>query len=88
MEPPKVVSAEEWGAANERIIAKEKEARASLLDLFEGRRQQFVYNFSRLAIVADPSGAVFAAWEQAEHKGAQVVNEPGACRPTTYPALG
>jgi predicted dithiol-disulfide oxidoreductase (DUF899 family) len=75
MELPKVVSAEEWAAANERIIAKEKEAtrasdalaaerrrqpmmrvekayefegsdgKASLLDLFEGRRQLFVYNF-------------------------------------------
>ena len=32
----------------------------------------------RLAIVADPRGAAFAAWEQAQHKGAQVVNEPGA----------
>jgi predicted enzyme related to lactoylglutathione lyase len=32
----------------------------------------------RLAIGADPGGATFAAWEQAEHKGAQVVNEPGA----------
>jgi uncharacterized protein len=32
----------------------------------------------RLAIIADPAGATFAAWEQAEHKGAQVVNEPGA----------
>ena len=32
----------------------------------------------RLAIVADPGGAAFAAWEQAQHKGAQVVNEPGA----------
>jgi predicted dithiol-disulfide oxidoreductase (DUF899 family) len=75
MELSKVVSAEEWTAANERIIAKEKEAtrasdalaaerrrqpmmqvekayefegsggKASLLDLFEGRRQLFVYNF-------------------------------------------
>jgi uncharacterized protein len=32
----------------------------------------------RLAIVADPAGAAFAAWEQAEHRGAQVINEPGA----------
>jgi uncharacterized protein len=32
----------------------------------------------RLAIIADPAGAAFAVWEQAEHKGAQVVNEPGA----------
>jgi predicted dithiol-disulfide oxidoreductase (DUF899 family) len=75
MELPKVVSAKEWKAANERIIAKEKEAtrasdalaaerrrqpamrvekayefegpdgKANLLDLFEGRRQLFVYNF-------------------------------------------
>ena len=75
MELPKVVSAEEWEAANERIIAKEKEAmgasdalaaerrrqpmmrvekayefdgpdgKGSLLDLFEGRRQLFVYSF-------------------------------------------
>jgi uncharacterized protein len=32
----------------------------------------------RLAIVADPAGAAFATWEQAEHRGAQVINEPGA----------
>jgi predicted dithiol-disulfide oxidoreductase (DUF899 family) len=75
MDLPKVVSAEEWEAANERTIAKEKEGtrasdalaaerrrqpmmrvekayefdgpdgKASLLDLFEGRRQLFVYSF-------------------------------------------
>ncbi len=75
MELPKVVSAEEWDAANSRIVEKEKAAMresdalaaerrrqpvmrvekryefegpdgtASLLDLFEGRRQLFVYNF-------------------------------------------
>ena len=32
----------------------------------------------RLVIAADPTGAMFAAWEQAEHRGAQVINEPGA----------
>jgi predicted enzyme related to lactoylglutathione lyase len=32
----------------------------------------------RLTIAADPSGAAFAAWEPAKHKGAEVVNEPGA----------
>jgi hypothetical protein len=31
-----------------------------------------------LAIVADPAGAAFAIWEQARHRGAQLVNEPGA----------
>lgn len=32
----------------------------------------------RLAIAADPAGAAFAVWEQAKHRGAQVINEPGA----------
>jgi predicted dithiol-disulfide oxidoreductase (DUF899 family) len=75
MELPKVVPAEEWEAANERIIAKEKaltregdalaaerrrqpimrvereyefegpNGTATLLDLFDGRRQLFIYNF-------------------------------------------
>jgi predicted dithiol-disulfide oxidoreductase (DUF899 family) len=75
MDLPKVVSAEEWEAANKRILAKEKEmtrqsdalaaerrrqpimrvekkyefegpnGKATLLDLFERRRQLFVYNF-------------------------------------------
>jgi predicted dithiol-disulfide oxidoreductase (DUF899 family) len=75
MKLPNVVSAEQWKAANERILSKEKEltrqsdalaaerrrqpimriekeyeldgpkGQATLLDLFEGRRQLFVYNF-------------------------------------------
>jgi uncharacterized protein len=32
----------------------------------------------RIAVVADPAGAVFAVWQPGEHKGAQLVNEPGA----------
>ncbi|HSD25209.1 MAG TPA: VOC family protein [Solirubrobacterales bacterium] len=32
----------------------------------------------RLVIAADPAGAAFAAWEQAAHRGARVINEPGA----------
>ena len=32
----------------------------------------------RIAILAAPAGAAFAAWEQARHRGAQVINEPGA----------
>jgi predicted enzyme related to lactoylglutathione lyase len=32
----------------------------------------------RMAVVADPEGAVFVAWEPGEHRGAQLVNEPGA----------
>jgi predicted dithiol-disulfide oxidoreductase (DUF899 family) len=75
MDLPEVVSLEEWEAANERIVAKEKalmkqsdalaaehrrqpmmrvekeyefegpNGRVTLLDLFEGRRQLFIYNF-------------------------------------------
>jgi predicted enzyme related to lactoylglutathione lyase len=32
----------------------------------------------RQAVLADPAGAVFCAWEPREHKGAQLVNEPCA----------
>jgi uncharacterized protein len=32
----------------------------------------------RLGVVADPTGAVFAVWQPRTHRGAQVVNEPGA----------
>ena len=31
----------------------------------------------RMAVFADPSGAVFCVWEAKETKGAQLVNEPG-----------
>jgi uncharacterized protein len=33
---------------------------------------------ARVAVVADPAGAIFGLWEPREHRGAQVVNEPGA----------
>jgi uncharacterized protein len=32
----------------------------------------------RMAVIADPEGAVLVAWEPGEHRGAQLVNEPGA----------
>jgi hypothetical protein len=33
---------------------------------------------ARMAVLADPSGAVFGVWEPGSHRGAEVVNEPGA----------
>lgn len=33
---------------------------------------------ARIAVVADPGGAVFCIWEPRERSGAQLVNEPGA----------
>src|SRR4051812_13220073 len=32
----------------------------------------------RVALLADPAGAVFGVWEPGAHRGAQLVNEPGA----------
>jgi uncharacterized protein len=32
----------------------------------------------RIAVVADPAGAVLGVWQPGEHEGAQLVNEPGA----------
>ncbi len=32
----------------------------------------------RLALAADPTGAVFGIWQGREHRGAQLANEPGA----------
>ena len=37
-----------------------------------------VMDAGRMAVIADPSGAVFALWEAAAHIGAEVVNEAGA----------
>ena len=32
----------------------------------------------RMAVVTDPEGAAFGVWEAKEHKGARLVNDPGA----------
>jgi uncharacterized protein len=32
----------------------------------------------RMALVADPAGAIFGVWQLGEHRGARVVNEPNA----------
>ena len=32
----------------------------------------------RMALLADPTGAVFAAWQPRDHAGAELVNDPGA----------
>ena len=33
---------------------------------------------ARIAVLADPAGAVFGVWQPKEHRGAQLVNESGA----------
>ncbi|MDQ6784531.1 MAG: VOC family protein [Actinomycetota bacterium] len=37
-----------------------------------------VMDAGRMAIVADPTGAVIGVWQPGTHRGAQVANEPGA----------
>jgi uncharacterized protein len=37
-----------------------------------------VMDHGRMAVCADPEGAVFSVWEARRHKGAQIVNEPGS----------
>src|SRR5207247_5775945 len=37
-----------------------------------------VLDAGRMAVVADPEGAVFCVWQAKNHKGAKVVNEHGA----------
>ena len=37
-----------------------------------------VMDAGRMAVFADPEGAVFCVWQAKRHKGARIVNEPGA----------
>ena len=37
-----------------------------------------VLDAGRMAVLTDPEGAAFCVWQAKEHKGAQIVNEPGA----------
>jgi len=37
-----------------------------------------VMDAGRMAVISDPTGAVFSLWEPRRHLGAQVVNEPGS----------
>ena len=63
------VQVDDAAAAAERV----REAGGSVLrepfDSLEG---------GRIAVAADPGGAVLGLWQLGEHRGAEVVNEPGA----------
>jgi uncharacterized protein len=37
-----------------------------------------VMDAGRMAVFSDPEGAVFCVWQAKQHKGAQIVNEPGS----------
>ena len=62
-----------WVESADEAAAKATDAGGSILgDPFDSP------GGGRMAVLADPSGAVFCAWEPRGRRGAQVVNEPGA----------
>jgi uncharacterized protein len=42
------------------------------------REPMDIMDFGRLAVFADPAGAVFSVWQANAHRGAAIVNEPGS----------
>lgn len=62
-----------WVASADDTVAKARAAGGGVIaEPFD------VLTFGRMAVIADPEGAVISVWEPKEHKGAQVVNEHGA----------
>jgi predicted enzyme related to lactoylglutathione lyase len=62
-----------WVNSADETAAKVAEAGgATLMEPFD------VGDAGRMAMFADPEGAVFVAWEPKTHRGAAVVNEPGS----------
>jgi predicted enzyme related to lactoylglutathione lyase len=62
------VSVEDAGATAEKAEAAGGSVVAGVLE----------FEIGRLAVIQDPGGAVFNAWEPRTRHGAQLVNEPGA----------
>jgi uncharacterized protein len=61
-----------WVESADDAAAKVKAAGGSVRgDPFD------VGDAGRMGVFSDPSGAVFSVWQAREHKGAQLVNEPG-----------
>jgi uncharacterized protein len=62
-----------WVEDADEVAAKAREAGGSVLsEPFD------VLDAGRTAMLADPEGAVFSVWQAREHRGARIVNEPGA----------
>jgi predicted enzyme related to lactoylglutathione lyase len=61
-----------WVDSADTAAAQVKEAGGrALMEPFD------VLDAGRMGVFSDPSGAVFCVWQAKEHKGAQLVNEPG-----------
>jgi uncharacterized protein len=62
-----------WVESADDTAAKARDAGGSvLMEPFD------VLDAGRMAVLADREGAAFCVWEAKEHRGAQVVNEPGS----------
>jgi uncharacterized protein len=62
-----------WVDSADETAAKVVDAGGKvLMDPFD------VMDSGRMAVLADPEGAVFSLWQAEEHKGARIVNEAGA----------
>jgi uncharacterized protein len=62
-----------WVDDVDAIVAKAKHGGGSILvDPFDA------LDGGRIAVIADPAGAAIGAWQPGAHRGAQLVNEPGA----------
>jgi uncharacterized protein len=59
-------------SADEAAAAVRGAGGSVLMDPFD------VLEAGRMAVVADPQGAAFNVWEARNHRGAQLVNEPGS----------
>jgi uncharacterized protein len=62
-----------WVESADQTASKVLDAGGKLLmDPFD------VMDAGRMAVFADPEGAAFCVWQAKEHRGAQIVNEPGS----------
>jgi predicted enzyme related to lactoylglutathione lyase len=62
-----------WVANADETAARARDAGGSVvMEPFD------IMGSGRMAVLADPEGAVFSVWQAREHKGAQIVNEHGS----------
>ncbi len=62
-----------WVEDADEAAAKAREAGGRVVaDPFD------VFDAGRMAVLTDPEGAAFCVWQAMQHKGAQIVNEPGS----------
>jgi uncharacterized protein len=62
-----------WVANADETVAKARDAGGSvMMEPFD------IMEAGRMAVLADPEGAVFCVWQAGDNKGAQIVNEHGS----------